>query len=260
MKSIIKTVLARFGYTLSKSDQAARVTVSTLTESVSDVLAHVSRLGFRPATVIDVGVASGTPSLYQSFPDSFHLLVEPLVEFQSEIESWLRTYQGKAVFAAASSIDGQIQMNVHSEHLDGSSLLHEQMGKEFDGVARTVPSIRVDTVVEDNQLQGPFLVKVDVQGAELEVLDGAKNVLADTELLLLEVSLFKFLKKSPEFYEVVSYLKRLGFVVYDIYGGHRRPLDGALGQCDVAFVKERGRFRNDHRYATPDQWRRLTSS
>ena len=104
------------------------------------------------------------------------------------------------------------------------------------------------------------MIKVDVQGAEIEVLNGATEVLADTELLLLEVSLFAFMKESPELFEVVSYMKELGFVVYDIYGGHSRPLDGALGQCDIAFVKEQGMFRNDHRYATPDQWQKLTSS
>jgi len=260
VKSLIKSVLARFGYTLAKTHEPERAAGSPLADSMSDVLARVSQLGFFPATVIDVGVASGTASLYQSFPKSFHLLVEPLIEFETEIESLLRTYEGKAVFAAATSFDGQIQLNVHTEHLDGSSILCEQMGEDFDGVARTIPAVKIDTIVEENELQGPFLIKVDVQGAEIEVLNGAKEVLADTELLLLEVSLFEFMKESPELFDIVSHMKELGFVVYDIYGGHSRPLDGALGQCDIAFVKEQGMFRNDHRYATPDQWQKLTSS
>jgi hypothetical protein len=44
-----------------------------------------------------------------------------------------------------------------------------------------------------------------------------------------------------------------GWVAYDVYGGHLRPLDGALAQLDMAFVKRDGRFRADARYATAEQ-------
>lgn len=260
MKSIIKSVLARFGYTLAKTNGALESARLSSPDRMSDLLARVSRLGFDPATVIDVGVASGTPVLHHAFPSAFHLLIEPLVEFEDEIQSWLRSRRGKAVFAAATSVDGEVQINVHTEHLDGSSILREQMGADFDGVIRTVRSVKIDTVVEQNELQGPFLMKVDVQGAEIEVLEGAKRVLDNTELLLLEVSLFKFMKQSPELFDVVAYMKDLGFAVYDIYGGHDRPLDGALGQCDIAFVKENGIFRSDHRYATPEQWQQVNGT
>ena len=54
-------------------------------------------------------------------------------------------------------------------------------------------------------------------------------------------------------------MKNLGFVVYDIFGEQFRPLDGALGQIDMAFVKERGIFRTDHAYATAEQWDMFTT-
>jgi hypothetical protein len=43
-------------------------------------------------------------------------------------------------------------------------------------------------------------------------------------------------------------MRERGFVAYDIFGGHTRPLDGALGQIDMAFVRESGRFRTHHAY------------
>lgn len=254
IKSIIKSILGRYGYTLVKNEQ------STLSKSMSYVLSHVSRLGFNPATVIDVGVASGTHALYETFPNAFHLMIEPLEEFTEDIRLLLSSYKGKVIFAAASSTDGEIEINVHTEHLEGSSTLHEQMGAEFDGVKRKVKAITLDKVIAEEGLIGPYLIKVDVQGAELDVLDGAKRVLADTELLLLEVSLFEFLRGSPQFFDIVLYMKNQGFVVYDIYAGVNRPFDGALGQCDIAFVKEQGMFRENHCYATADQWNKITSS
>lgn len=94
---------------------------------------------------------------------------------------------------------------------------------------------------------------MDVQGAELDVLDGALRALENTEVVTLEVSLFEFMKGAPQFTDVVLYMKKHGFVAFDIIHGWNRPLDNALGQIDVVFVKEKGIFRKDHSYATRDQ-------
>ncbi|KXA96483.1 hypothetical protein AKJ37_05135 [candidate division MSBL1 archaeon SCGC-AAA259I09] len=96
-------------------------------------------------------------------------------------------------------------------------------------------------------------MKLDVQGAELKVLKGAEEVLKDTELVLLEVQFFKFLEGCPEFYDIVDYMKKRGFVMYDIFGGYKRPLDGALAATNLVFVKEKGQFRKYHYYASPKQ-------
>lgn len=248
---MIKSTLERHGYTLIKKEQ------TTLHKSMSDVLQHVSRLGFHPLTVIDVGVATGTPALYNTFPQAFHLMIEPVDEFAKDILLLLKSYKGKAIFAAASSSDGEIEIHVHPEHLEGSSIRNEQMGAEFDGITRKVKAVTIDKIIAEEGLESPYLIKVDVQGAELDVLAGARRVLLDTELVLLEVSLFQFLKGAPQFFDVISYMKEIGFAVYDIYGGANRPLDGALGQCDVAFVKDNGMFRKNHCYATADQWNQI---
>jgi len=254
MKSLIQKFLAAIGYRLTKISEFPNSKVAGPSRTIHDTLTQFRRVGFCPATVIDVGVAAGTPELYEMFPDAFHLLIEPLAEFQPSMQQWLHRLRGKAILGAASSREGTIQLNIHPDHLDGSSLYLEQMGAEFDGVPRIVPAITIDAVVAAETLQGPFLIKIDVQGAELDVLQGATRVLATTEVVLLETSLFEFMKAAPQFFDVVSYMKHEGFVVYDIYGDRRRPLDGALGQCDVAFVREDGMFRRDHRYATREQW------
>ena len=71
--------------------------------------------------------------------------------------------------------------------------------------------------------------------------------------MLLEVSLFELVAGMPEFHDVVSWMHERGFVVADFYDGHNRPLDGALAQTDVAFVRIDGRFRREHAYATAAQ-------
>jgi len=52
-------------------------------------------------------------------------------------------------------------------------------------------------------------------------------------------------------------MKACGFVAFDIILGWNRPLDNALGQVDIVFVKEDGCFRKDHSFATIDQMERM---
>ncbi|MDQ2974662.1 MAG: FkbM family methyltransferase [Acidobacteriota bacterium] len=145
-----------------------------------------------------------------------------------------------------------ISINVHKD-LVGSSLYKEAEASSVDGTERRVTAVALDSICHDEQTQGPYLIKIDVQGAELDVLRGASEILLQTEFIMMEVSLFEFFKGGPQFSDVVSFMKDKGFVCSDIYGFQYRPLDNALSQVDIAFVKENGRFRQTHVYATLEQ-------
>ncbi len=72
--------------------------------------------------------------------------------------------------------------------------------------------------------------------------------------------MFQFMKGAPEFFDIVFYMKQHGFVAYDIILGWNRPLDNALGQIDIIFVKENGQFRQNHSYSTVEQMKDIFSS
>jgi FkbM family methyltransferase len=248
IKKAITKLANRFGYDIRRlvhETDAGRLR-TTIAESYS--LLH--ELGFRPKIVVDIGVATGTKELYTAFPESFFLLIEPLREFESDLKQILKEYKGSYVLAAAGSSAGQMTFNVHKDHLDGSSLYKETMGAVADGYEIAVPTIRIDDILRAKELKGPYLIKIDVQGAELEALEGAQKTLLESEVVVLEVSMFEFMKGAPQFFDVVLYMKNHGFVAYDIIHGWNRPLDNALGQIDIVFVKEDGRFRQDHSYST----------
>ena len=217
--------------------------------SIAESYALLKDLGFRPNVVIDVGVAYGTPELYENFPDAYLLLAEPLPKFEPSLKAILKRYRGCYVLAAMGARSGRSAFNVHDNHLEGSSLYKETMGPAADGTEITVPIRRLDEVLVEKALSGPYLLKVDVQGAELDVLDGGQAALRESEVVVLEVSMFEFGKGQPQFFDVASYMKERGFVAFDIVIGWNRPLDNALGQVDIVFVKEHGQFRQDHAYA-----------
>jgi FkbM family methyltransferase len=213
------------------------------------VLGHYRALGLDPRTVIDVGVGLGTVELYDSFPDARLVLVEPLRESGESLEVFRRERGAEIIAAAAGPESGDVQIAVHRVPAC-SSLLGARRGDGVTPEQRRVPMVRLDDVV---QQPGPYVLKIDVEGAELGVLEGAPRLMTDTALVLLEVSFFALVEGMPQFHDVVARMHTHGFVVGDIYNGHNRPLDGALAQVDVAFVQEHGPFRREHRYATPEQ-------
>ena len=88
-----------FGYLTRKfinrcGFEVRRIGTARPCRSMAGVLANVARLGFVPNIVIDVGVAKGTFALYEAFPNAYHLLVEPLEEFEDDIISILKKYKG----------------------------------------------------------------------------------------------------------------------------------------------------------------------
>ena len=222
--------------------------------SLAGGLVQLSSLGFRPNTVIDIGVADATLELYAAFPRAVHLLIEPLAEFEPFLKKICATYNAQYVLAAAGEAPGTAVLHVHPDKV-GSSLLHEVEGPSVDGVPRTVPIVTVDQICIERDLKAPYLLKADVQGAELQVLSGATRTLQETDVVILEVSLLAAMIGGPELLDVVCRMKDFGFVAYDLFGLHYRPLDNALCQVDVIFVPQHSPLRKSRAYATPDQRR-----
>lgn len=253
LKNSIRKLLGMGGLELRR-----RVPVSAdrSRNSLLALLEQSRSVGFSPRTVIDVGAAYGsfTRLCHGVFPDAYYLLVEPLDEYRPLLEQVTHAIPSSRYWlAAASACNGQMEINVHPD-LVGSSLHREvETGTGVNGVPRNVRAMTLDAVVREAAAPGPFLLKLDVQGAELEALKGAEQTLDECELVVLEVSFFKFFADGPECADIIGCMKHWGFVPYDIAALQYRPLDGALSQADIGFVKEQGLFRRQHAYATATQ-------
>ena len=96
----------------------------------------------------------------------------------------------------------------------------------------------LDSILAADSLPGPDLIKLDVQGYELEVLKGAASALSAAKAVLMEVTVIELYQNNPVLSEVTAFMAERGFRTYDICSLLRRPLDKALCQVDIIFVKE----------------------
>lgn len=190
----------------------------------------LKEMGVPVSTVIDVGILTSTYELIQAYGDVPQLLIEPIVEFEDRI----RANYDKAgvnyelIKVAASDRDGETAMRTKSvrENVD---ITHAQMADTTDapGQYRTVPVRKLDTIVQERTLNKPYLLKIDVDGAELSILRGAENVLKDCSVICIEVTM-------TTFFERAELIRRSGFQLVDVvdlcYYNDR------LSQVDLIFV------------------------
>jgi FkbM family methyltransferase len=221
------------------------------TRTFGDFFEHLRSLGVDVKTVIDVGVASGTPPIYRAFPRAKYILVEPLDEFRTDLERLATRLDATYVRAAAGAINGEVELHVHSQ-LSGSSLLRQAEGPQMDGASRRVRSARLDGILP-SPLERPSLLKIDTQGTELDVLEGLGQHMGEMDIVIIETSLLPFRVGAPVLADIVARLDELGFAVYDILEGHVRALDGALAQVDLVFVPKTGPLRRDPRFFSTEQ-------
>ncbi len=226
--------------------------------TMSAALRRARLNGLHVETCIDVGAGSGTEAIQNEFSQSCHVLIEPLREFETSLNQLAAGLERvEIVMTAVGRTNGEIELHVHDD-LYGSSLYQERE-EAVNGVVRNVPCVTLDSLIADNpSLRPPYLLKIDVQGAELDVLEGAPAILADTSIVITEAVFFDYFVGGPTFETIFQHLSGLGFVVYDVLAPLYRPIDGALSQIDVVFVPRDSSLRRVHRFATQEQRKRVT--
>jgi FkbM family methyltransferase len=189
---------------------------------------NLRREDLAPATIIDVGVAGGTVTLYQAFPDARHVLIEPLEEYRADIEKLVDQYGAEHVETALGAEEGTAVIHIDRSRLQSS--LMTKINAEEDAEHREVPVTTLDKLVAERGWKGPFGLKLDVEGYERHVIQGATETLRDTEFVIAELSI------SPRFEDdwttgrFIELMRSYGFEVADI-------LDATRAYADVRFVR-----------------------
>ncbi len=208
-------------------------------------LAVLQQHGFQPETVFDIGVGFGTYGLYHLFPGAFYHLIEPTPESLPYMQKLARRLRCQIHPLALGNRDGEAMLEIRSD-IQGSTLLEEVGQRDFLRVDR-VPLRRFDSLF--SKVTRPALSKIDVQGAELMVLEGMTGRLGDIDAVIVETSTIATVKDGAEVHGVVRFMYDHGFVLADILGLKRRPLDHATAQLDLMFVPEKSPLRADRRWS-----------
>jgi FkbM family methyltransferase len=222
-----------------------------LVGDVHSFLEDIKARGFVPRGILDVGANRGdwTKMALEVFPSAQSILVEPQEEMAPYLQS-LCVADPRCQFfkCGAGKAEGELVLTLWEDTYGSSYTVPKDEKLMKDGKQRITPIRTIDGILREvGSTFFPDLVKVDVQGFELEVLSGGESLFGLTEVFILETTLL-VVKDDPVWpstRRVIEYMGKKGYEIYDLTSFLRKPSDGALGQLDFAFVKAEGKFRQN---------------
>ena len=244
MKKMVKHVLKTFGYELKK------ITFSPVGQM--DILLEELKIrGLNCKQILDVGAnrADWSRMAKEIFPEASFYLIEPQIEMEKYLKAFVNEFSNSVYFLNGVGARKESLIFTIRDNLAGSSFFPDDNEKLLKNRRqRKIEVIKIDDLIDSNKMKIPELIKLDIQGYELEALKGAIKTFGHTEVYILEVSLFSFGLGMPIISDVMNFMLNHGYVIYDFPGFLKRPLDGALAQCDICFVKKDGFLRESNNW------------
>jgi FkbM family methyltransferase len=213
---------------------------------------QLASIGFQPRHIVDVGAHKGAWSrdAVEVFRDCAFTLIEPQRELSAELDRFCAEVPNSAwILAGAGSAAGSETLAVKAHDTEGSSFAFDaNRASELGLELRPVEIVTLDAVCARSPNPLPDIVKIDAEGYELEIVEGAGTLIGVTELFFLEVAMLDLSSPHdaiarPGFHEVLERMRELGYEPYDLTDLIRRPSDDALALVEIAFARREGALR-----------------
>jgi FkbM family methyltransferase len=195
-----------------------------------------------PKTIIDIGANKGQFSLAAQHvnPGVKIFAFEPLPDERATLEKVIPKNL-VSFLSAVGKPRGKAQFHVTSRP-DSSSLFAPTTAQEQAYAVTEQRSIEVDVgYIQDHvslaALEHPILLKIDVQGGELNVLESLGDEIQHIDHIYCEASFVHLYKDQPLASEICSYLIGRNFQLRSI---HNVSTTAAFGQTQADFHFERG--------------------
>ena len=204
-------------------------------------------LKVKPKTIIDIGANVGQFAIachfilegpvihcFEPLPQSFDKLTMNIAGMAKT-----RSYP-LGLGAQDTTLDFHVNRDTRSSSFRRLGAVHRAAfpgAREIEKLA--VPVRRLDSVFDGKELEGPVLLKLDVQGFESEVLMGAEQLLTKIDYLLVETSLVPLYEEEMTFRSIQGLVENHGFSMVRPLDFLSDPRTGLVLQMDVLFSRSK---------------------
>ncbi len=196
-----------------------------------------------PSTIIDVGANAGqfTIACCQLIKGANVYPIEPDPRVGRELKNNTgKSISKNVIITAIGDYIGSAVFNVNKDSQVSSLLpLGEEREQYFpnsfvvDKVE--VPITTLDQLFSEKNLERPIMLKIDVQGAEDQVIRGAKQILKKIDWVLIEVSFGKLYKGEKSFNAIMELMESCGFKFIRPMNFHTSPKTLEIIEMDALF-------------------------
>jgi len=193
---------------------------------------------FIPTSILDIGANQG--QFYREaklvFPNSYFFLVEGNQSCEEALKGLNVDYSISMLSDYVKEVDFFVRKDEPT--CTGNSIYREKTSFYDDD------QIRISKV-KTNRLADLFvdrifdLIKIDVQGSEIDIIEGGIEIIKKSNGLLLEVSLTEYNFNAPTKEFVMEYMKRIDFLPVEIIGNINHPITHELVQQDILFLNQK---------------------
>ncbi|MDB3916499.1 FkbM family methyltransferase [Alphaproteobacteria bacterium] len=237
IKQMIKKSINRFGYDLvpftyrtHALPRQKKIMESYNIDLVLDVGANIGNYGHKLLTKMGF---KGTIISFEPMKKEFNILSDRCSSY----------YNWSAENIAFGDFNGTSSINISANSV--SSSLLEILPDHTDSAplskfieVEEIRVVRLDKFLTEKKIQSSnILLKLDVQGFEMEVINGAQKYFKNIKMLHIELSLDELYKKGAMFEDIYSLLRTSGFKLVGVEPGFSRVTNGELLQFDGLFVR-----------------------
>jgi FkbM family methyltransferase len=235
-KLYINNFFRLFGYQLTKSPFSKR-------QIKSGHFKWLQKFGIK--TIIDIGANEGQfiDKISKILPGVNIYSFEPLKDSFIKLEKKISDKKNITAFNFALGDKEKENIINRNEYSPSSSLLElTDLHKNAFPITKKVKEENIyvkelDKIANELELKKKVMMKIDVQGYELNVLRGAEKAIKGVDIILVETSFHELYKNQPLFKDIYNFLSDKGFN----YSGSLEQLyderDGKILQADSIFIR-----------------------
>lgn len=238
LKLFVQSIANRAGYQIRRLDRGV---------DLHDAATEQRRLLGSPVrTILEVGAADGRDAAQYAawYPEADVYAFEPVPESFARLQEHAGDHPKLHPFQCAmSNSRGRTRFNL-GNWLDASSLLKpRETGATFDAYQASTGTIEVETdTIDDFCLRHDIghinLLKMDTQGAELLIFEGAERMLAARaiDVIYTEMQFAELYEGAALADQIIGKLRSHGYRFHNLYDPHHNQR-GELCWADAIFVQ-----------------------
>lgn len=193
---------------------------------------------FEPKSILDIGANVGQfyNEIKNIFPNSYYYLIEGSESCEVVLETFDVDYSICLLSDTEKEVDFYIRKN--EPRCTGNSIYRENTSF-YDDDQIIVEKKQTKTLSNLLNNQTFDLIKIDVQGSEIDIINGGLDIIKEAKGILMEVSLMEYNQNAPTKEFVYEYMDNLGFKPVELIGNINHPLTYELIQQDILFLNKK---------------------
>lgn len=197
-----------------------------------DIINKTKQNGLQFNVIYDIGACNGNFSRWLKssvLPESKYYLFEANIAYlPTLIDPGFNSYITTLSNQDGREVDFWVGLNTGDSYYKETTTIYD------DKEVKRMTCTTLDKMISDKNLPIPNFLKIDTQGSELDILNGAKSIIGKTEMILCECPIIEYNKGAPKMSEYLDFFKSHDYIPVEVTQVHRA--EDTVLQIDFLFM------------------------